>query len=297
VKATENFYGSVASNSTLGRATGTIPTGAFNEPRPQSSDVEHVLNRIYQMDDTKRKQLISMLKGLEENGSLDGGVDQLNVALSKFMSTKDSQPIKPVPKPATAKRNMMPVAKKVQKPIVKRTVDYKEEVPKVVASPAPVEGTKIRSRNELIIKVLSTFGHPHVCGLTEIELFDNNGEKIPLVPSCLMVRNLGKGPKVSLDRLINMTKATNDARNMWHGYLPGRPNNLELQIFYSKEANLAGIRIWNYNKSILDCTKGAKRVHIFVNDEKRWEGDCTVGKGQADVDYSTKVLITKDKTA
>jgi hypothetical protein len=35
-----------------------------------------------------------------------------------------------------------------------------------------------------------------MCGLTEIELFDIKGDKIPLVPACLMVKNLGKGPKV-----------------------------------------------------------------------------------------------------
>ena len=60
-----------------------------------------------------------MLKGLEENGSLDGGVDQLNIALSKFMNV--SQPIKAAPK--NVKRAMMPVPKK--KPIAQRAVDYK----------------------------------------------------------------------------------------------------------------------------------------------------------------------------
>jgi len=117
-----------------------------------------------------------------------------------------------------------------------------------------------RVRNELVIKVMSTFGHPHMCGLTEIELFDVKGDKIPLVPACLMVKNLGKGPKVPLDRLINLHTSTNDIRDMWFGYLPKAPLNLEIQIFYSKDSELAGVRLWNYNKSILDCTKGCKRV-------------------------------------
>ena len=33
-------------------------------------------------------------------------------------------------------------------------------------------------KKELIIKVLSTYGNPHICGLTEIELFDTSAHKI-----------------------------------------------------------------------------------------------------------------------
>lgn len=66
---------------------------------------------------------------------------------------------------------------------------------------------------------------------------------------------------------------------MWFGYLPRPPNNLEIQIFYPKDAEIGGVRLWNYNKSILDCTKCAKRVQLFCNDEKRWEGDLLIGKG------------------
>ena len=43
--------------------------------------------------------------------------------------------------------------------------------------------------NELVLRVMNTLGNPHVCGITEIELFDDNAEKIPLVASCIMVRN------------------------------------------------------------------------------------------------------------
>lgn len=54
----------------------------------------------------------------------------------------------------------------------------------------------ISSHNEIIIRVLSTLGNPHVSGLTEIEVFDENAKKINVTPSCIMIRNLGKGPKV-----------------------------------------------------------------------------------------------------
>lgn len=44
---------------------------------------------------------------------------------------------------------------------------------------------------ELIIRVLKTYGNPHICGLTEVELFNSRGEKIQVVPAGLFVRNLG----------------------------------------------------------------------------------------------------------
>jgi len=55
----------------------------------------------------------------------------------------------------------------------------------------------------LIIKVISTLGNPHVCGLTEIELFDQNVQRIQIAPACILIRNLGKGPKISAEKLIN----------------------------------------------------------------------------------------------
>lgn len=68
------------------------------------------------------------------------------------------------------------------------------------------------TRNELVIRVLNTYGNPHICGLTEIELFDENAKKITLGPSSIFVRNLGQGPKISLDKLMNGVKLTNDDR-------------------------------------------------------------------------------------
>ena len=31
------------------------------------------------------------------------------------------------------------------------------------------------ARRELILKIVKTYGSPHICGLTEIELFDESG--------------------------------------------------------------------------------------------------------------------------
>ena len=52
-------------------------------------------------------------------------------------------------------------------------------------------------KKELIIRVLSTYGNPQICGLTEIELFEKTESKINLVPAALSLRNLGHNPKIS----------------------------------------------------------------------------------------------------
>lgn len=71
------------------------------------------------------------------------------------------------------------------KPVVaKHTKQYNEDHPKMV----PERSTK----NELRIRVLSTWGHIQVGGLTEIELFEPNGEKILLVPADIIVKNANK---------------------------------------------------------------------------------------------------------
>jgi hypothetical protein len=70
------------------------------------------------------------------------------------------------------------------------------------------------------------------------------------------VKNQGKGPKVAVDKLINGKKLTKDDKSMWLGYLPTPPNRLEIMVRFDKTVKVGGIKIWNYNKGVLDCTKG-----------------------------------------
>jgi hypothetical protein len=77
-----------------------------------------------------------------------------------------------------------------------------------------------------------------------------------VAPACILIRNLGKGQKVSAEKLINGQKLTNNEKNMWLGYLPPPNQNLEVVIYYSKDVEIGGLKLWNYNKGIIDCTKG-----------------------------------------
>lgn len=74
------------------------------------------------------------------------------------------------------------------------------------------------------------------------------------------MRNLGNGPKIPLSRLIDGFKLTNDEKHMWIGYLPVHPKHLEIVIDFDKQTEIGGLKIWNYNKSSIDCTKGIKEA-------------------------------------
>lgn len=78
---------------------------------------------------------------------------------------------------------------------------------------------------------------------------------------------------------------------MWIGYLPKPPEKLEIVAFFNKDTVLGGLKIWNYNKSILDYTKGVKEVEIILNGEIVWNGCLIGGKGKIDEDYSTSISL------
>lgn len=47
---------------------------------------------------------------------------------------------------------------------------------------------------------------------------------------------------------------------MWLSYLPKPPLKLEITIRFDKNISVGGLKIWNYNKGILDCTKGVYEI-------------------------------------
>jgi len=146
----------------------------------------------------------------------------------------------------------------------------------------------------VLIRVLSTLGNPHVCGLTEIEIFDDKARKITLAPSCIMIKNQGKGPKSSVDKLVNGVKLTNDEKQMWLGYLPMPPKHLEICIRLSGDVKVGGIKLWNYNKGIFDCTKGVFQVEVLLNDKLTWEGSLEPGRGYTNKDYSKAIILKEN---
>lgn len=69
---------------------------------------------------------------------------------------------------------------------------------------------------------------------------------------------------------------------------------LEIVIEIDKDTRIGGLKIWNYNKSSLDCTKGVKEVEILINDSNVWQGRIESGRGQTSVEYATAIALVKD---
>jgi hypothetical protein len=50
---------------------------------------------------------------------------------------------------------------------------------------------------------------------------------------------------------------------MWTGSMPASPECLEIEIKLKKITDIGGIKIWNYNKSLIETTKGIKELEIL----------------------------------
>jgi hypothetical protein len=57
---------------------------------------------------------------------------------------------------------------------------------------------------------------------------------------------------------------------------------------------VGGLKVWNYNKDVLNCVKGVKEVRVEVDGVKQWEGEIAKATGRTDVDYATPISFKKD---
>lgn len=119
---------------------------------------------------------------------------------------------------------------------------------------------------------VSTWGDPYYMGLTGIELLGPNQESIPLSYSMLKAspRDLNDLPEYedddrTLDKLINGTNVTMSDEHMWLiPFTDGQDHLLTIDLGHTTP--LVGFRVWNYNKSTDDSFRGAKQVHVKLDD-------------------------------
>jgi len=150
---------------------------------------------------------------------------------------------------------------------------------------------KLKKR-QLVFKIISTWGHPYVAGLTEIELYDAQGK---LINTPLTAKNLGDGPTQPTSRLTNGKVFVNDEEYMWVAYLPLSPKVLELIFPLPLDCVVGGLAIWNYNKNSNDSVKGVKDAEVIVDGKIVWSGIIKRGNGRINEDYSTEILLCKNE--
>ncbi|CAJ1080820.1 protein KIAA0556 isoform X1 [Xyrichtys novacula] len=124
----------------------------------------------------------------------------------------------------------------------------------------------------LKLELVMTWGDCHYMGLTGLEVVGKDGESLPLDLSMMVAspRDLNDLPEYghdlrTLDKLIDGHNITTDDQHMW--LIPfsyGEPHILN--VTFNKTQTIAGLRIWNYNKSPEDSYRGVKMIHMFMDD-------------------------------
>ncbi|XP_039990940.1 katanin-interacting protein isoform X1 [Xiphias gladius] len=123
----------------------------------------------------------------------------------------------------------------------------------------------------LRIELSLTWGDSHYMGLTGLEVVGKDGESLPLDLSMMAAspRDLNDLPEYghdlrTLDKLIDGHNITTDDQHMW--LIPfsyGDPHTLNTT--FNTAQTIAGLRIWNYNKSPEDSYRGVKVIHVFMD--------------------------------
>ncbi|XP_065899997.1 uncharacterized protein [Dysidea avara] len=125
--------------------------------------------------------------------------------------------------------------------------------------------------NELQLQLLNTWGDPHYIGLTGLAVLGVGLEPLPLAAEQLAASpcDLNDLPEYTdddrtLDKLVDGVNVTTCDSHMWLApYTPGGDHVITITL--ATPALVAGIQVWNYNKSTEDTSRGVKEVIISID--------------------------------
>lgn len=89
----------------------------------------------------------------------------------------------------------------------------------------------------------------------------------------ISVRNLGASGLSNPGRMVDGNYMTVEEKHMWVGHMPLPPNNVEIIVQINENINIGGIKIWNYNKSLLESVKGVRDLEIYIEGRLVWSGE------------------------
>ena len=78
---------------------------------------------------------------------------------------------------------------------------------------------------------------------------------------------------------------------MWLASLPDASQRIEIEVSLPKDTVLGGVKVWNYNKSLIDSGKGVKDMMIRYNDTLELKVEIKKGTGNDLEDYGTEIPI------
>nr|XP_020861951.1 protein KIAA0556 homolog isoform X3 [Phascolarctos cinereus] len=157
--------------------------------------------------------------------------------------------------------------------------------------------TKVEEIKDAIyvtMEILSNWGNEVYVGLTEVEFFDLNNEKVFVSPHDVDIRNTDKPGDLSC--LINRNLASTKELSLWT--CPFHP---PVQLFFiirntrqSHEFGISKIKLWNYWTPYSDLDIGAKKVKLYVNENLVFDGQLEKGNGELVTDCSTILDLKND---
>ncbi|XP_053220052.1 katanin-interacting protein isoform X2 [Podarcis raffonei] len=123
----------------------------------------------------------------------------------------------------------------------------------------------------LLLNFTASWGDAHYLGLTGLEVVGKEGQAIPLSLDQLSAspQDLNELAEYTddcrtLDKLIDGINITMEDEHMWLiPFIPGEAH--VVTIHFTRAESVAGLRIWNYNKSPEDTYRGAKVVHVSLD--------------------------------
>ncbi|XP_052071709.1 katanin-interacting protein-like [Mytilus californianus] len=127
---------------------------------------------------------------------------------------------------------------------------------------------------KLLLSFTATWGDMHYLGLTGLEVVGRDGEALPVNINMMngSPRDLHSLPghendDRTLDKVIDNNNLTTSDEHMWMiPFTEGQ--NHTLSIEFSQTQMISGLRVWNYNKSREDTYRGARIVHVTIDDKQ-----------------------------
>ncbi|XP_028264447.1 protein KIAA0556 isoform X2 [Parambassis ranga] len=152
----------------------------------------------------------------------------------------------------------------------------------------------------LRLDLVLTWGDSHYMGLTGLEVVGKDGESLPVDLSMMAAspRDLNDLPEYghdlrTLDKLIDGNNITIEDQHMWLIPFSYGESHI-LNITFNKPQTIAGLRIWNYNKSPEDSYRGVKMMHVFLDDVAISPSEGFLirkGTGNCHFDFAQEILF------
>ena len=137
-----------------------------------------------------------------------------------------------------------------------------------------VVGGEVPRGRVLHCTVRGTWGDPHYYGLAALQLLDEEGLPLSLrldhlsaAPADLNAMTSGGSDPRTVDKLLDASRVTTNSAHMW--LAPWQPGNGRTHTLTVRlpggEASVSALRVWNYNKSADDASRGIRWLRIELD--------------------------------